>query len=127
MLTNLASILELSVLQNMETACRFEKTQSAAWPHLARERGGLQIIKDELVKINRDRLRQMANDQIPEFADRQKRRGGGNPRSPNRPRARNNKRGRSPRKSYRRDKAPNRRGGYLNRSPRENKNAKSSK
>ena len=27
MLTNLASILELSALQNMETACRFERTQ----------------------------------------------------------------------------------------------------
>ena len=81
MLTNLASILELFVPQNMETACRFEKTQSAAWPHLARERGSLQIIKEELVKINRDRLRQVVNDQISEFAERQKRREGGNPGS----------------------------------------------
>ena len=91
LLTNLASILELSVLQNMETACRFERTQSAAWPHLARERGSLRTIKEELVKVNRDRLHQVANDQLSEFSDRQKRREGCNPGSSTKPRARNNK------------------------------------
>ena len=127
MQTNPACVMELSVLQNMETACRLERAQSAAWTHLARERGSLQIIKDELVKINRDRLHQVANDQISEFADRQKRREGGNPGSSNRPRARNNKRSRSPRKSPRRDKVPRRRRDYRGRSPRDNKGAASSK
>ena len=55
-LTNLASSLELSVIENVETACRFERAQSAAWPHHGRERGSLLTIKEELVKINRDRL-----------------------------------------------------------------------
>ena len=127
MLTNLAAILELSVLQNMEAACRFEKTQSAAWSHLARERGSLQIIKEELVKINRDRLHQVVSDQISEFSERQKRRDGGNPGSSNRPRARNPKRGRSPRMSYRQNKTSNRRGSYKDRSPRDNYDNKSSK
>ena len=127
MLTNLASVMELSMLQNMETACRFERAQSAAWTHLARERGSLQIIKDELVKVNRDRLQQVVNDQISECNDRHKKRDGGNPGSSNRPRARNNERSRSPRKSPRRDKAPNRRRDYRNRSPRDKKDAASSK
>ena len=85
LLKNLASIMELSVPQNMETACRFEEAQSAAWSRPARERGSLQIIKDELVMMNRDRLHQVANDQIPEFADRQKRREGRSPGSPQSP------------------------------------------
>ena len=126
MLTNLASILELSVLQNMETACRFEKSQSAAWSHLARERGSLQIIKEELVRINRDRLHQVVNDQLSEFAERQKRREGGTPGSSNQPRARNNKRGRSPRKNYRQDNSTKHRRSYKNRSPRDKLDNKSS-
>ena len=111
----------------METASRFERAQSAAWAHLARERGSLQIIKDELVKANRDRLHQVANDQISEFNDRHKKREGGNPGSSNRPRARNSKRSRSPRKSPRRDKRSKRRRDYQPRSPRDNKGAASSK
>ena len=126
MLTNLASILELSVLRNMETACRFERTQSAAWSHLARERGSLLTIKEELVKVNRDRLHQVANDQVSEFTERQKRREGGNPGSSNKPRARNNKRARSPRKSYRQESSSKRRQPYRNRSPRDNQDNKSS-
>ena len=34
MFTNLAHLLELSVARNMEAASRFDKAQSAAWPHL---------------------------------------------------------------------------------------------
>ena len=41
LLSNLASTTELSVIQNVETASRFERAQSAAWFHLARERGSL--------------------------------------------------------------------------------------
>ena len=55
-LSNLASMHDLSVIRNMETACRFERTRGAARPNLAPERGRLQTIKEELVKINRDRL-----------------------------------------------------------------------
>ena len=51
-----ATLLELPVMQSMEAASRFERAQSAAWSHLARERGSLQIIKEELVKANWDRL-----------------------------------------------------------------------
>ena len=54
--TNLAELLELSAIQNMEAASRFERAQSAAWSNLARGGGSLQIIKGELVKLNRDRL-----------------------------------------------------------------------
>ena len=48
--------MELAVAQNMEAAPRFEKAQSTAWAHLAPERGNLEIIEDEPVKLNRDRL-----------------------------------------------------------------------
>ena len=126
LLTNLASILELSVLQNMETACRFERTQSSAWSHLARERGSLQTIKEELVKVNRDRLHQVVNDQLSEFSERQKRREGEKAKSSTKPRARNNKRARSPRRSYRQERSPKRRQPYRNRSPRDNQDNKSS-
>ena len=126
MLTSLASAMELSMLQNMETACRFERAQSAAWTHLARERGSLQIIKDELAKINRDRLQQVVIDQVSEFNDRHKKREGGNPGSSNRPRARN-KRSRSPRRSPRWAKRSSRRREYQPRSPRDPKDTKSTK
>ena len=126
MLTNLASIMELSVLQNMETACRFERTQSAAWSHLARERGSLQTIKEELVKVNRDRLHQVVNDQVSEFSERLKRREGGNPGSSTRPRARNNKRARSPRRGYYQESFSKRRPPNRNRSPRDKQDNKSS-
>ena len=36
LLTNMATLLELSAVQNVEAACRFERAQSAAWSHLAR-------------------------------------------------------------------------------------------
>ena len=96
LLANLASAIEISVIQNVETARRFKRPQGVARPHLARERGSLQAIKDELVKINRDRLHQRVNDQISEFAGRQKgKRDGGSIPNTNRARARNRKRGRS--------------------------------
>ena len=126
LLTNLASAMELSMLQNMETACRFERAQGAAWNHLARERGGLQITKDELVRINRGRLQQVATDQVSEFNDRYKKREGGNPGSSTRPRARN-RRSRSPRRSPRWAKRSTRRREYQPRSPRDPKDTKSTK
>ena len=54
LLTNLARFLELSIIQNMEAAPRFERAQSSAWAHLARERGDLQVAVGKRVKINRD-------------------------------------------------------------------------
>ena len=55
-LTNLVTLLELAVIQKMEAASRFERAQSAARSHLARERGSLQVVKEEVVRLNRDRL-----------------------------------------------------------------------
>ena len=46
------------------------RAHSAAWFHLARGRGCLQTIKEVLVKINRGRRHQCANDQISELKDR---------------------------------------------------------
>ena len=63
MLTNLVHLLDLSVIRNKETASRFEKAQSAAWPHSARERGNIRTICEELVKVNRDRLNECIADQ----------------------------------------------------------------
>ena len=128
LVANLASMLELSVIRNMETAIRFERAQSAAWPHLAQERGSLQTAKEELVKINRGRLHQCVNDQISEFAGRQKgKREGGNPPSSNRARARNRKRSRSQRRDADRAREPKHRRSHRSRSPRDTKGAKSSK
>ena len=51
LLTNLAHLLELSTFQNVETASRFERALSTAWAHLARDRGGPQLTKDELAEL----------------------------------------------------------------------------
>ena len=72
MLTNLAQLLEPSVIQNAETAARVEHAHSAAWAHVARECGNLQYVKDVLVKVNRDWLVQCAFDQLTEIADRKR-------------------------------------------------------
>ena len=127
-LTHLASTIELSITKNVKTASRFERARSAAWSHLARARGSLQTIKDELVKINRDRLHQCANDQILGFTDRQKgRRGGGNHPGPNRNPARNRKRSRPQRRNVDRARGPKRRHDHRSRSPRDTEDAKNSK
>ena len=55
-LTKLLTLLELAVIQNMEAASRFERAQSAARSRLARERGSLEAVKEEVVRLNRDRL-----------------------------------------------------------------------
>ena len=128
LLTNLASLVELSVIQNMETASRFERAQSAARPHLARERGSLQTIKEELVKMNRGRLHQCVNGQISEFAGRQKgRRDGGSFPNPNRARARKRKRSRSQRGGADGAREPKQHRSHRNRSPRDSREAKRSK
>ena len=77
LLTNLAPMLEPPVTQNVATASRFERAQSALRPHLAREWGSLQAVKGEFVKINLGRLRPCVNDQISEFAGRQRAKGEG--------------------------------------------------
>ena len=46
--------------------------QRAAWARPGRDRGGLQLIKGELVKINRDRLQRCVANRLTEFADRKK-------------------------------------------------------
>ena len=55
-LANLAHLMELSVTQNMTTASCFARAQGTASAHLVGERGSLVLIKDEIVKISRDRL-----------------------------------------------------------------------
>ena len=45
---DLAHVLELSVVQDTETGCLFGFAQIAKRAHLARGRGGLQPIRDEL-------------------------------------------------------------------------------
>lgn len=62
--------LETSIIQNMETASRVERAQSSARSHLAQERGNPQLVKDELAKINNDRLRQCVRDQMTVSNDR---------------------------------------------------------
>ena len=69
---NLSRLLELSAIPNMGAAPRFEHAQRPAWSHLARERGSLQLAKDELIKINRDRLHQCVGDQMSEIHDRKR-------------------------------------------------------
>ena len=66
-LTNSAHCVALPVAQNMETVSLFEKVQSTAWAHLVRERGNLGIIRDEFVKLHRDRLYQCVADQRSEY------------------------------------------------------------
>ena len=97
------------MIQNMETASRFERAQSAAWSHLARECGGLQVAKEEIVKLNRDRLRQCVNDQMSEFSGRLKaKRGAAGPSSSDRYRWKNRKSSRSRREGAGRDRDPKR-------------------
>ena len=74
-LTYLARPLELSVARNVETASRSERVQCTAWAHLARDRGNLHLIKDEIIKVNQGRLRRCVTYQITQFADRKKPRG----------------------------------------------------
>ena len=54
---NLAHPMELPIAQDVETASIFEGAQSSERSHLARRRGNLQLVKDEPIEINRDRLR----------------------------------------------------------------------
>ena len=71
-ITKLAYPLELPAIRNMETASRPERAQSTARAHLARERGDPQSIKDELVQVNRGRLKQCLSDLLAEFTGRAK-------------------------------------------------------
>ena len=69
---NSAHLLEPPVIQSMGAASRSGRPQSSAWYRLARERGNLRLAKDELIRINRGRLRQCVGDQMTEFNDRKK-------------------------------------------------------
>ena len=64
MLTNLAPLSELPVARNMGTVSRFENAQSAALPHLVRERGNAQTISGGLAKVNRYRVNRRIADQL---------------------------------------------------------------
>ena len=46
LLTNLAHFLKLRIVPNVKTASRDKRVQNAAWPHLGRERGNLDAIRD---------------------------------------------------------------------------------
>ena len=125
LLTNLATLMELSVIRNVRTANRYERAQSAARSHLSHERGSLQVIKEELVKINRGRLRQCVNDQVSESPDRQTaKRGFKNFSSSNHYRRKKRKRGRSRKEGASRDRDSKRYKNYRGRSPRDSKDAK---
>ena len=62
MLSNLAQVAELSVVQNAETASHYGKVQNAAWSHLVVRQGNMDAIRKRLQKLNRDRQRQGAQD-----------------------------------------------------------------
>ena len=49
------SQVDLGFAPNVETASRREKAQNAAWVHVAREMGNVDSIREELVRMNRDR------------------------------------------------------------------------
>ena len=107
-----------SPFQHMETA----------WSHLALERGSLQIAIGELVKLDRDRVLQCVNDQMSEFADRQRaKRGATNPSGSNRYRRKNRRRIRPRREGAGRDRELKRSKNYRGRSPRDSKDVKSAK
>ena len=55
-LANLAHLLGLPVAQKVGSASRSERAQSSAGSRLARGRGHLRLVKDELIEINRDRV-----------------------------------------------------------------------
>ena len=69
-LADLARIVEPGVTHNMETASRYGKLRRAAWAHLSRERGNVQAIREELARMNRERLTQCIRDQSAEFYGR---------------------------------------------------------
>ena len=57
-LTNLAHLKGPPATQNMETVFRSEKERRVAWELLARDRGSLGIIKDELIEPHSEGLYQ---------------------------------------------------------------------
>ena len=63
-LTHMARLADLSIAQNMETACGCEGVQHASRAHIAREKGDLDVIRAELAQINSERLRLCAQDQV---------------------------------------------------------------
>ena len=66
MLSNLVQAPDLSIVQNVETACRYEEVQGADRPHLSRERGNVDSLRDEPSRPNREGLTRRASDQQPE-------------------------------------------------------------
>ena len=70
MLTNLAHMVEFSVAQNMEIACRYGNLQHATWARRARKRGAVEASKGCPLRINRGEMLQCANDRQAEYDDR---------------------------------------------------------
>ena len=50
-LSGLAHIAQLSVAQNMGTGPRFGEARNAAGPHLARECGNAEVVRDEFIQL----------------------------------------------------------------------------
>ena len=69
-LTHPAHLLGISVTRNMVTTSCFEKAQHAPGAHFVRERDNLEIIKSELVHLNRVFLQQCVREQHSESFDR---------------------------------------------------------
>ena len=71
-LTNLAHVAYPSVFRSVETASRADQSQGSAWSQLARGRGNLQLVKGDLVRLNRGRLLQRVSAQLAEYVGRKK-------------------------------------------------------
>ena len=70
LLTNLAELMELSVVRNVGTAPHFEKKRRAVWPHSARGCGNADPVSEELVELNREELPQCIRDEQSESCGR---------------------------------------------------------
>ena len=70
MIATLARLLAPSVAQNMEADCRSERAQITEWARVDLGLGNPQLIRDERVKVTRERLAQCVGDQLTEFAFR---------------------------------------------------------
>ena len=64
---NLACPADSSVVRNMQAVSKYGKANDAAWAHLARVRGDVEIIREELLRRNRARLDQFVKGQKSEF------------------------------------------------------------
>ena len=61
-LTNLARLLELALVHNVDTAECEEKAQRTSWSQTVQEQGDCDVIGGGLIKLNRERLACRATD-----------------------------------------------------------------